>query len=154
MLQCRCRTQALWKFDISPKPSARRAGEVQCLGGMPWVPGDCDRARHQPSDAKTGESQYRRLEPATPDDRPRFDGRPHWGAGVWDFSTLFPFERGQLDFENFTLKPSSIPKLRRTGFGKPYAIALHWGGGGKRASSPPPPDRLFLSQARRLQAFT
>jgi hypothetical protein len=35
-----------------PKPLARRAGEVQCLGEMPWVPGDCDQARQWLSDAK------------------------------------------------------------------------------------------------------
>src|SRR6266478_2450668 len=52
MLQCRCRTQVSWKFDIPPKPSARRAGEVQCLGEMPWVPGDCDQARQYLSDVK------------------------------------------------------------------------------------------------------
>jgi len=55
----------LVESDMSPKTSARRAGEVQCLGDMPWVPGDCDQARQHPSDAKPGESQDRLAEPVS-----------------------------------------------------------------------------------------
>ncbi len=34
---CRDRTKDSWGLDISPKSSARCAGELQCLGDMPWV---------------------------------------------------------------------------------------------------------------------
>jgi hypothetical protein len=40
------------------KPSARRAGKVQCLGEMPWgMPGDCVQARRCLDDAGRLESQ-------------------------------------------------------------------------------------------------
>src|SRR4029077_20159336 len=36
ILPCRRRVRMIWRWSISPNPSARRAGEVQCLGEMPW----------------------------------------------------------------------------------------------------------------------
>jgi hypothetical protein len=55
----------LMEIDISPKPSARRAGEVQCLGDMPGYRATAIKPGADHLMQKTGESQYRRIEPAS-----------------------------------------------------------------------------------------
>jgi len=46
--------ESLVELRHRQKPSARRAGEEQCLGGMPWLkPGDCNQARRGLMSSKT-----------------------------------------------------------------------------------------------------
>jgi hypothetical protein len=52
----------LMEIDISPKPSARRAGEVQCLGDMPGYRATAIKPGGNHLMQKPGESQYRPTE--------------------------------------------------------------------------------------------
>jgi hypothetical protein len=70
----------LMEIDISPKPSARRAGEVQCLGDMPGYRATAIKPGANHLMQKPGESQYRPTELTSVFGtfRARWDPVVHW----------------------------------------------------------------------------